>query len=266
MRRRVTGTGRQCPSARSRRAPDRAWSRARSGSGPLFVGGLLWSSLGHALVLGPLILVLAGRPMDIPSLEIFAAEAPAQMDQPPEKQTTPAEASPARPRSLSHPKISRRTPQLTSRAPMPAVAETRREVEPAASTSTQVPDVPASDMREEPVPPRADTGAAPMSLSTDHAESQPLPQAEPALTTSPTVPSDDAPATASVAGEVAVADAPAVVATPTSPVASAVPVETTPSVPTMPESKQNPGVARALTPEDTPSPAPARIEPLAPPA
>src|SRR5215475_13445248 len=96
MRRQLTERGRQRSSGSPHLARERAWSRARPRSGHPFAIGLLWSSLGHILVLGALIAVLAGRPSDMPSLEIFAAEPPAEMDEPLQNQTSQAQ-TPARP-------------------------------------------------------------------------------------------------------------------------------------------------------------------------
>jgi hypothetical protein len=262
----VTGTGRQRPSERSRRARDRAWARARPGSGHLFTVGLLWSSLGHIFVLGALVLHLAGRPADIPGLEIFAAEPPAEMDQPLQKPTIRTETLPAGPLGVPHPKMSPRATHFSPRVAAPTMAETRRETETTSAPLRQVPDAPVAGIREEPVSPRLDIGAAPISPATDHAELQPPPQAEPTLATSSPVLSDDASATASLVGEETNTDAPAVAATPIPPVASSVAAETKPSAPPMSESNENPAIAGALTPEAVPSRAPARIEPLAPPA
>src|SRR5215831_8227348 len=120
MRRWVIGGGRQLPSERARRASELAWSRARPGSEHLFAVGLLWSSLGHILVLGALIVALAGRPSDMPTLEIFAAEPPAETDQPLQEQTSQAQTtptgSPASRISKGSPRQTQSSPRVAARA------------------------------------------------------------------------------------------------------------------------------------------------------
>ena len=266
MRRRGIGSYWEHPTDRSRRARERAWSRARPGSGPLFAVGLLWSSFGHILVLGTLILVLATRPSDMPSLEIFAADPPAEMDQPQQKESIQSETKPTRPAAPHVSKTSARTTRSSPRVAARAAAETRREVEPAATPAARVADAPVAGIRETPVSPRADTVVPPISPSADPDESQQPPQPEPALPTTSPGAADDSSIRASTIGGEPNADTTAVASTPSRPVGSSLPEDTTSSAPAVLETKQNPAIARALTPAEAPSSASARMEPLAPPS
>lgn len=249
-------------------ARERARSRVRPRSGRPFAVSLLWSSLGHIFVLGALIVVLAGRPSDMPTLEIFAAEPPAEMHQPLQDQTSQEKTAPTRPPAPRIAKISPRATQSSLRVVARSIAETRREAEPAAAApSARVADAPVAGIRETPVSPRVDSAVPPISSpdhAADHAESQQPREGEPApLTTSPGVTGNTG-AGASVREEPK-AEAPTVTATPSRPVAPSVLEEKTPSAPPVLESKQNPAL-RAPTPAEEPPRATARLEPPAPPA
>src|SRR5262245_10639119 len=268
MRRQLTERGRQRSSGSPHLARERAWSRARPRSGHPFAIGLLWSSLGHILVLGALIAVLAGRPSDMPTLEIFAAEPPAETDQPLQNQTSQAEAPPTRPPARRIAKTSPPATQSSPRVAARSVAETRPEAEPTAAPSVPVADAPIAGIRETLVSSGVDT-AVPAISSPDHAADHPEPQqrreAEPTpATTGPNVARN--PLAGASVGEEPKADTPTVAATPSRPALPSVPEETTSSTPPMLEADRKPASARAPTPAEEPSRAAARIEPPAPPA
>ena len=257
---------RQRSSESWRYARERAWSRARSRAEHRFAVGLLWSSLGHILVLGALIAALAGRPSGMPSLEVFAADPLAETDQPLPNQASPATATPTRPPA---PRLSKSSPRATQSSPRVAarvVAETGRETEPAAVPPAHPPETPIAGARETPVSPRVDTGVAASSPSADHAELQEPAEAEPAPVTTPPSVTSSASARASTVAEEPKADTPAVAAPPSQPVAPSVPEETAASIPPVLEAKPNPAIVRAPMPAEEPSRATARIEPPAPPA
>src|SRR6266852_6206118 len=96
MGRGVTRAGRQPPSERPRHTRHGAWRRARPGFRHVFPLSLLWSSLGHMIVIGSLILHFAGRPPELPGIEIFAAEPLAETEQLPLKEVARADTPAAR--------------------------------------------------------------------------------------------------------------------------------------------------------------------------
>src|SRR5215831_7120101 len=209
----------------------------------------------------------------MPSLEIFAAEPPAEMDQPLQPQTSPAspaEKTPTRPPAPLTSKMSPRATQSSPRVTARAVAETPREPEPVAAPSAYVPDAPVAGIRETPVSPRVDTAVTETSPSpdhaADHAELQQPPEAETAPATTSSGAAGNASATATMAGEEPTANTPVVAATPSRPVGPSVVEETTPSAPPVLEAKQHPAIVRAPLPVEEPSRPTARIEPLVPPA
>jgi len=258
MRRSVTGIGRRHPSERSRRGRDRAWSRARPGSGHVFALSFLWSSLGHIVVLGAVILhLLGGRPSDPPGLEIFAAEPLAEREQPIQKEVSQADT-----RSAPRPVPARS--RISARGPVYVAAEMRRETEPTRTPPELVADARADGTHGAPPSLSADTAVGSIAQSADEAELQQPPDAEPTPAKSSRAAAGDPATTASVVGGERDADASAVAVPATRPGASGQPVEMSPSVPPVLASKQSPGIVRALTPAEAPSPATPRIEPLAP--
>ena len=106
----VTDTGSQRPSGRRRRPRNRAWRRARPGFGEATLS-LLWSVLGHIIVVGALILHFAGRTPDIHGIEIFAAEPWAETEQLPLKEVAQADTSAPRRPSPIRLNISARGPE-----------------------------------------------------------------------------------------------------------------------------------------------------------
>ena len=255
MGRGVTDTGSQRPSGRRRRPSNRAWRRARPGFGEATLS-LLWSVLGHIIVVGALILHFTGRTPDIPGIEIFAAEPLAETEQLPLKEVAQADTpAPRRPSPIRL--------NISARGPESGPPSGPHKTRPASAPSAPVADAGAHSIRGEPASVSTEPAAASISSSDDHARLQDAPDAEPAPATSSRIVPGDVETTASVVGGQGVAGgAAASVGPPPVPV----PQEMTASVPPMTALEPSPGGVRALMAAEVPSPALPRIESLAPPS
>ena len=210
------------------------------------------------IVIGSLILHFAGRPPQIPGIEIFAAEPLAETDQPLRNEAAQADTPPARRPGPARLKIS-------ARGSRDSAAQTQGQTRLAGALSAPVADAGADSIRGEPASASAEPARASISVSGDRAESPDSPHAEPAPATSSRVATGDAATTASLVGAEGVADASTSLASPSRPVPPGAPEEMTPSVPPVTASKQSPGVIRALTAMEVPSSATPPLEPLPPP-
>jgi hypothetical protein len=214
--------------------------------------------LGHIIVAGTLILHFAGRPPDIPGIEIFAAEPLAATER--LKEVAQADTPAARRPGPARPKIS-------AHGPVQSAAETRHQTRLASARSAPVADAGAHGPGGEPASVSTEPAGASISSSGDRAELQDLPDAEPAPATLSRVAAGDAATTASVVGGQGVADGAATsFVPPARPVSPDAPEEMTPSVPPMTPSEPSPAAVRALMAAEVPSPTTPRIEPLPPPS